>query len=134
MNQRIRRFGFILSWVFLAGFCLAESLWAVTPQIEAGGSHTVALKSDGTLWAWGDNSQGQLGDGTTTERHAPVQIPLRNSAASVCNFDGDMKTDIAVWRPGDGIWYIMRSSDQVVTTQAWGAGYAPYNDEPISQK
>ena len=36
------------------------------------------------------------------------------------DYDGDGKTDVAVWRPGDGVWYIRRSRDQVVTTQAWG--------------
>jgi hypothetical protein len=33
-----------------------------------------ALKSDGTVWAWGDNSRGQLGDGTTTARYPPIQV------------------------------------------------------------
>jgi alpha-tubulin suppressor-like RCC1 family protein len=41
--------------------------------IAAGGATTVALLS-GTVLAWGDNAFGQLGDGTTTERHAPVSI------------------------------------------------------------
>ncbi|MCZ6473109.1 MAG: hypothetical protein O6934_06685, partial [SAR324 cluster bacterium] len=36
--------------------------------------HTVALKSDGTLWAWGGNYYGQLGDGTTTRKSHPTQI------------------------------------------------------------
>src|SRR3712207_4798811 len=32
--------------------------------IACGGNHSLALRSDGTVWAWGDNSSGQLGDGT----------------------------------------------------------------------
>ena len=32
------------------------------------------MKSDGTVWAWGNNSIGQLGDGTTTDRYTPVQV------------------------------------------------------------
>jgi len=42
--------------------------------VAVGHSYTMALKSDGTLWAWGWNICGQLGDGTTTERHSPVQV------------------------------------------------------------
>ncbi len=34
----------------------------------------MAVRSDGTVWAWGSNSYGQLGDGTTTSRSAPVQV------------------------------------------------------------
>jgi alpha-tubulin suppressor-like RCC1 family protein len=41
--------------------------------IAAGGWHTVALRSDGTLWAWGKNNYGQLGDGTVAEKHTPTQ-------------------------------------------------------------
>ncbi len=57
----------------LGTFFLAEPLWAVEPQIAAGQTHTVALKSDGTLWAWGYNAHGQLGDSTTFQRNTPVQ-------------------------------------------------------------
>src|SRR3990172_6090679 len=40
-----------------------------------GGSHTVALKNDGTVWAWGNNDSGQLGDGTSgANRQTPVQV------------------------------------------------------------
>ncbi len=35
---------------------------------------TCARKTDGTLWCWGDNRSGQLGDGTTTDRSSPVQV------------------------------------------------------------
>jgi alpha-tubulin suppressor-like RCC1 family protein len=37
-------------------------------------AHSLALQADGTLWAWGYNVAGQLGDGTTTDRLAPVPI------------------------------------------------------------
>jgi prepilin-type N-terminal cleavage/methylation domain-containing protein len=35
---------------------------------------TLAVKADGTVWAWGNNAAGQLGDGTTTQRTTPVQV------------------------------------------------------------
>lgn len=40
--------------------------------ISAGAFHSLALKSDGTVWAWGDNLSGQLGDGSQTSRSSPV--------------------------------------------------------------
>jgi hypothetical protein len=46
-------------------------------KVSAGPSYTpytLALKSDGTVWAWGDNSSGQLGDGTTSSRSSPVPV------------------------------------------------------------
>src|SRR3989337_2660422 len=55
---------------------------AATPHIASGGFHTVSLKSDGTVWAWGYNGYGQLGDGTYTDSSTPVQvIGLRGIAA-----------------------------------------------------
>ncbi len=42
--------------------------------IAAGGSHGLALLLDGTVLAWGDNNDGQLGDGTTTSKSVPVQV------------------------------------------------------------
>jgi len=32
------------------------------------------VKKDGTVWAWGNNSLGELGDGTTTDRATPVRV------------------------------------------------------------
>jgi len=42
--------------------------------ISAGDSYTMALASDGTVWTWGDNAYGQLGNGTTTNSSVPVQV------------------------------------------------------------
>ena len=44
-------------------------------QIAAGDASDYALKSDGTVWAWGYNEQGELGDGTTLNRLYPSQVP-----------------------------------------------------------
>ena len=43
-------------------------------SLAAGGSHTLLLKSDGTVWATGSNSSGRLGDGTISDRSSPVFI------------------------------------------------------------
>ncbi|HEY3273728.1 MAG TPA: hypothetical protein VGJ92_08205, partial [Methanocella sp.] len=42
--------------------------------VAVGGSYTLALKNDGTVWAWGDNTWGQLGDGTTKDHLEPAQV------------------------------------------------------------
>jgi len=43
-------------------------------NVSCGNQHTIALKTDGTMWAWGANNVGQLGQGNTTGRSSPVQI------------------------------------------------------------
>ncbi|MFP3600247.1 hypothetical protein SB679_26315, partial [Chryseobacterium sp. SIMBA_029] len=43
-------------------------------SVSIGFSHTIALKTDGTLWTWGRNNNGQLGDGTTSSKDTPIQI------------------------------------------------------------
>jgi alpha-tubulin suppressor-like RCC1 family protein len=54
----------ILPDVFLTGVA----------TVAAGRTHSLALKSDGTVWAWGENDNGELGDGTTTNRSLAVQV------------------------------------------------------------
>ena len=43
-------------------------------QVSAGIFHSLAVKNDGTVWAWGSNAYGQLGDGYTTDRPTAVQV------------------------------------------------------------
>jgi len=42
--------------------------------IAAGSAHCLALKADGTVWAWGWNSNGQLGDGSTSDRSTAAAV------------------------------------------------------------
>lgn len=44
-------------------------------QVAAGYNDSFALRSDGTVWAWGANNVGQLGDGTSTDRIVPTKVP-----------------------------------------------------------
>jgi alpha-tubulin suppressor-like RCC1 family protein len=48
-----------------------ETEWSA---LDAATLHSLGIKTDGTLWSWGNNSHGQLGDGTTTARLSPVQV------------------------------------------------------------
>ena len=45
-----------------------------SPMVAAGAGHTIALKYDGTVWAWDYNGNGELGQGNTTTVYSPVQV------------------------------------------------------------
>jgi len=71
-----------------------------TPTVAAGHTHSVALREDGTVWAWGANNNGQLGDGTVVNRHIPVQVQnLENviAVAARSNHSIALKEDGTVW-------------------------------------
>ena len=91
--------------------------------VSAGYQYTMAVKTDGSLWAWGDNSYGQLGDGTTDEttghildgefcimlgniavishRHIPIKIMDSVSAVSMGVWNAmAIKTDGSLWAWG----------------------------------
>lgn len=52
-------------------------------MIKTGRFFSLAVKTDGTVWTWGENLYGQLGDGTTTDRHTPVQVTGLTGAVTV---------------------------------------------------
>ncbi|MFH1808456.1 MAG: hypothetical protein ABIJ09_06920 [Pseudomonadota bacterium] len=53
--------------------CSLEALSSVL-QLSAGNRHTCALRDDGTVWCWGSNNRGQLGDGSTEDRRNATQV------------------------------------------------------------
>ena len=55
--------------------CTPGAPLSAVVQIAAGGAFGVALRSDGSVWAWGDNTFGQLGNGTTADSALPVAVP-----------------------------------------------------------
>jgi alpha-tubulin suppressor-like RCC1 family protein len=72
--------------------------------ISAGQNHSLFLKNDGTVWACGANSSGQLGDGTTTQRNTPVQVNGLTGIIAVSagwNHSLFLKNDGTVWACGD---------------------------------
>lgn len=68
--------------------------------VAAGQMHSLALKSDGTVWAWGWNGSGQLGLGDTTQRLVPVQIPTFTNVVAIAagtSHSVAVKSDGTVW-------------------------------------
>jgi len=80
--------------------------------VSVGGEHTLATKTDGSLWAWGKNSSGQLGDGTTTTGPSPVKI----------------MDNVTVAFGGGGISFAIKTDG---TLWGWGSIANPMNDAGV---
>jgi alpha-tubulin suppressor-like RCC1 family protein len=82
--------------------------------VSSEGSHTLLIKEDGSLWAWGNNTTGQLGDGTTTNRNSPVNI-LPNSkwisVAASSNTSFGIKIDGSLWAWGVNNSYLFGNNN-----------------------
>lgn len=68
------------------------------------GFHSLGIQENGTLWAWGLNDKGQLGDGTTTNRTVPTQIGTDTDWAFVAagsNSSYAIKQNGTLWAWGD---------------------------------
>jgi alpha-tubulin suppressor-like RCC1 family protein len=105
---------------------IAVADFSVVGAVCAGSVHTVVLRSDGTLAAWGDNYYGQLGDGSTTQRRTPVAVVnLTNVVAVSCgeNHTMALRADGTVWAWGSnrggqlGIGTAGTGTDRSVPTQ-----------------
>ncbi len=60
--------------VLLLAMVLPPQLNAVEPLVVNGYDFSAYLAADGTVWTWGANGYGQLGDGTTNNRSTPVGV------------------------------------------------------------
>jgi alpha-tubulin suppressor-like RCC1 family protein/uncharacterized protein (DUF2345 family) len=83
--------------------------------IAAGGLHSLALKNDGTVWAWGSNSNGELGNGQFAGPQNPTRVPVQVidpanpsgyltgvvAIAAGTNFSLALKADGTVWAWGN---------------------------------
>jgi alpha-tubulin suppressor-like RCC1 family protein len=66
-------------------------------------NHALALRSDGTVWAWGDNTYGELGTGNTISSYSPVQVPNLGGVIAISagtGFSLALKSDGTVWAWG----------------------------------
>jgi hypothetical protein len=87
--------------------------------IAASDEHNLALKEDGTVWAWGKNNYGQLGDGTTTNRTTPVQVrnaPLTKKRSKVSGTLNNLSGVTAIAAGGTHSLALMEDG----TVRAWG--------------
>jgi alpha-tubulin suppressor-like RCC1 family protein len=100
--------------------------------IAAGYEHSIALLADGSLWAWGKNEYGQLGDGATTDRNTPVQVGIdKNWTAVSAGFNHTLaiKADGSLWawgrnfygQLGDGTYTDRNAPVQVGIDKDWTA-------------
>jgi len=105
--------------VSAAGVLAGKTIFAMA----SGDMHSLALCSDGTLAAWGDNSAGQLGDGTTTQRLIPGAIPVLGTPLAG-------KTIVAI--AASGRQNLALCSDGTLT--AWGDNtYGQLGDDSTTQ-
>jgi alpha-tubulin suppressor-like RCC1 family protein len=81
----------------------------------------VAIKEDGSLWTWGQNMNGQLGDGTRIDRSEPVRVGSDNDWQYACGGYFQtvaIKTDGSLWEWGKPIGELRRGTPETT-------GYTP---------
>ena len=106
--------------------------------VAAGDEHSLALKSDGTVWAWGNNNIGQLGDGTPSkEKSTPVQVVGLSDVIAIAAGNGHsiaLTEDGNVWvwglnnsgQLGDGTTNNRSTPVQVLKDTDSTVGAGPY--------
>ena len=112
--------------------------WKSTGKsISASGEGMMAMRTDGTLWAWGRNNKGQLGQNSVVNYSSPVQIP-GTTWDIIDQGDGlnlAIKTDGTLWSwgdgvtPGDGTTVTRSSPVQIGSDTSWTAISLSYQSQ-----
>jgi alpha-tubulin suppressor-like RCC1 family protein len=85
----------------LAPSPVSRADFVISGAIAEGGGNMFALASDGTLWAWGSNQFGSVGDGSTNPRSTPTQVLTSVRAVAVSgDFSFAIKEDGTLWAWG----------------------------------
>jgi alpha-tubulin suppressor-like RCC1 family protein len=85
-------------------------------KMDGGSIHTLAIKTDGTLWAWGYNDYGQLGQNDVIPRSSPVQVGVLTTWDKVfaaSNFTMAIKTDGTLWAMGENNYGQLGQNDVI---------------------
>lgn len=105
---------------------IAYGAASTQPSINAGHGSSFAVATDGTVWAWGQNVYGQLGDGSTTNRTSPVQVQGLTGTIAVDAsylFSLALKSDGTVWSWGYNYYGQLgngSTKDQTTSAQVQG--------------
>ena len=110
----------------------------IVKAMATGRAHVVALKMDGSLWSWGSNSAGQLGNGTANAALSPVQVGSNSDWASVgagSDYTVALKSNGSLWawgannfgQLGDGTAINKTSPVRIGTANDWAQIAAGYN-------
>ena len=66
-------------------------------MVATGASHTIALKYDGTVWTWGNNTNGQLGNNSTENLSSPVQVKSADGNTFLTNIIEISAGSVIIW-------------------------------------
>ena len=98
-------------------------------QVSSGDAHTAAIKTDGTLWTWGNGGDGQLGDNTDTNRSTPVTTFAGGTnwkqVSAGESFTAAIKTDGTLWTWGAVVpWFFKQGNSGVLGNASISGGAA----------
>jgi hypothetical protein len=104
VRRRKRRLAGYTALALILSSAAAVAAGGDVVQVAADGTYGLALRSDGSVWAWGFNERGELGDGTNTQRFTPVQVRsltgVITQVAAGGRFSLALRSDSTVWAWG----------------------------------